>query len=34
MSYDEAFAVRYDEWSSHMTEDIAFYVELVRFLDG
>jgi DNA-binding transcriptional LysR family regulator len=28
MSWDEAFAVRYDEWSARMTEDIPFYVEL------
>jgi hypothetical protein len=26
MSWDEAFAGRYDEWSAHMTEDVAFYV--------
>ena len=34
MSYDEAFARRYDEWSAHMTEDVAFYVELAREADG
>jgi ubiquinone/menaquinone biosynthesis C-methylase UbiE len=34
MSWDEAFARRYDEWSSHMTEDIAFYVDLAREADG
>src|SRR5512132_4741850 len=34
MSYDEAFARRYDEWSAHMTEDITFYVELARESDG
>src|SRR4029453_2170930 len=34
MSWDEAFARRYDEWSSHMTEDIAFYVNLAREADG
>ncbi|MFL6145357.1 MAG: class I SAM-dependent methyltransferase [Labedaea sp.] len=28
MSWDEAFAVGYDEWSAHMTEDIPFYVGL------
>jgi SAM-dependent methyltransferase len=28
MSWDEAFAIRYDEWSAHMTADIAFYVDL------
>ncbi len=30
MSWDEAFARRYDEWAEHMTEDVAFYVELAR----
>ena len=34
MSWDEAFAERYDEWSAHMTADIAFYVELARQADG
>jgi len=34
MSWDEAFADRYDEWSAHMTEDIAFYVELAREATG
>jgi len=28
MSFDEAFAERYDEWSASMTEDIPFYVSL------
>lgn len=28
MSWDEAFADRYEEWSADMTADIAFYVEL------
>ena len=28
MSWDEAFSRRYDQWSAHMTEDIAFYVAL------
>jgi SAM-dependent methyltransferase len=26
----DAFAPIYDDWSSHMTEDVAFYVELAR----
>ena len=26
MSWDEAFADRYAEWSAHMTADVAFYV--------
>lgn len=34
MSWNEAFARRYDEWSADMTEDIAFYVELAREADG
>ncbi|MFI7445909.1 class I SAM-dependent methyltransferase [Nonomuraea sp. NPDC049714] len=33
-TWDEAFASRYDEWSAHMTADIAFYVELARAADG
>ncbi len=34
MSWDEAFAERYDEWSAEMTADVAFYVELARQVDG
>ena len=34
MSWDEAFARRYDEWSAPMTEDVAFYVGLAREADG
>ena len=34
MSWDEAFARRYEEWSAPMTEDVAFYVELAREADG
>ena len=34
MSWDEAFAERYEEWSAEMTADIAFYVELARQADG
>lgn len=34
MSWDEAFSHRYDEWSAHMTADIAFYVELAREAEG
>ena len=34
MTWDEAFARRYDEWSAHMTGDVAFYVELARDADG
>jgi ubiquinone/menaquinone biosynthesis C-methylase UbiE len=34
VSWDEAFASRYEEWSAHMTEDVAFYVGLARAADG
>src|SRR5919199_1761539 len=34
MSWDEAFAERYDEWAAAMTEDVAFYVDLAREADG
>ena len=34
MSWDEAFAQRYDEWAAEMTEDVAFYVALAREADG
>jgi SAM-dependent methyltransferase len=34
VSWDEAYAARYDEWSAHMTEDVAFYVALAREADG
>ena len=34
MSWDEAFADRYEEWSADMTADIAFYVELARRAAG
>jgi SAM-dependent methyltransferase len=34
MSWDEAFAERYDEWAAEMTADVAFYVELARNADG
>src|SRR5438067_10908840 len=34
MSWDEGFARRYDEWSAHMTADIAFYVELAHQAEG
>ncbi len=34
MSWDEGFAVRYDEWAADMTEDVPFYVELAREADG
>ena len=29
-----AFAAIYDDWASHMTEDVPFYLELVREADG
>lgn len=34
MSWDDAFSQRYEEWSAHMTADIAFYVDLARQADG
>src|SRR5687767_14324337 len=34
MSWDEAFANRYEEWSAQMTVDVAFYVELACQADG
>ena len=34
MSWDEAFADRYAEWSAGMTADIAFYVGLARQATG
>jgi SAM-dependent methyltransferase len=34
MSWDEAFARRYDDWSAHMVDDVGFYVELAREADG
>jgi SAM-dependent methyltransferase len=34
MSWDEGFATRYEEWSAHMTADVAFYVELARQANG
>src|SRR5919199_2761469 len=34
MSWDEGFSRRYEEWSAHMTADIAFYVELARKAEG
>lgn len=34
MSWDEALAADYDEWSAHMTEDVPFYVGLARGADG
>lgn len=34
MSWDEAFANHYEEWSAHMTADIAFYVQLARAAEG
>src|SRR5918911_1340758 len=34
MSWDEVFAERYDEWSAHMTADIAFYTQLAVQANG
>jgi SAM-dependent methyltransferase len=30
----DAFAAIYDDWASHMTEDVPFYVELAREAEG
>jgi SAM-dependent methyltransferase len=34
LSWDEAFAHRYEEWAAHMTADIPFYVRLAREAEG
>jgi SAM-dependent methyltransferase len=34
MSWDEAFSYHYEEWSAHMTADVAFYVDLARKSGG
>jgi len=34
MTWSEAFAGRYEDWSAHMTEDVPFYVELAHEADG
>ena len=34
MSAYDPFAAIYDDWSAHMTDDIAWYVELAREADG
>ena len=34
MSWDEAFANRYDDWAAHMTEDVPFYVGLALEAEG
>jgi ubiquinone/menaquinone biosynthesis C-methylase UbiE len=34
VSWDEAFSKQYDDWSAHMTADVAFYVELAREAQG
>ncbi len=34
MSVYDPFAPIYDDWSAHMTEDVAFYVELARETEG
>jgi SAM-dependent methyltransferase len=34
VSWYDAFASRYDDWSSQMTEDVPFYVGLASELDG
>jgi SAM-dependent methyltransferase len=34
MSWDEAFARQYDDWSAHVTGDVPFYVGLALEADG
>jgi hypothetical protein len=34
VSWDESFGNRYEEWSAHMTADVAFYVELALKANG
>jgi SAM-dependent methyltransferase len=34
VSWDEAFGHRYEEWSAHMTADVAFYIQVARRTDG
>ena len=34
MSWDEAFADRYEQWSAEMTADAGFYADLARAADG
>src|SRR6266540_1872317 len=34
MSWPEAFARNYEEWSAHMTADVPFYIALARAADG
>ena len=34
MSDYDAFAPIYDDWSAHMTEDVAWYVGLAQEADG
>src|SRR4029077_10734232 len=34
VSWDEAFAEHYEEWSAEMTADVAFYVELAQQANG
>src|SRR5215831_10203899 len=34
VSWDEAFAARYEDWSAQMTADVSFYVELAMAADG
>ena len=34
MSWDEAFAQSYEQWSAEMTADVGFYVDLARNANG
>ena len=34
MTWDEAFANHYEEWSAGMTADLSFYIKLAREAEG
>ncbi|SEH01220.1 Methyltransferase domain-containing protein [Nonomuraea solani] len=34
MTWDEAFAYRYDDWTAHVTDDVPFYTTLARDAGG
>lgn len=34
VSWDEQFALHYEEWSAEMSEDVPFYVALAGEVDG
>jgi hypothetical protein len=34
ITWDDAFAEQYEQWSAHMTADISFYVDLAGEASG